>query len=438
MTNRDATASMNGYNYQRLYALYLMTENYNNENINIIKEEGDEDIDIILNNGNKELTQVKYHSCKNEKTSEYETLKQNSGIFKVIRSHIDNNNKINKINMYVYNKHIDSYSKIIKSWEDDVKDNNDEGIINLIYIYFLYYVKSLCNKNCKDDCSHSVLNKLKLDKNKLSDEDKQTINITIEKMFPLYLNNGKIKDEYIIFFKKFSFYEGLKPSELFQNVNNNLKKIFIDGQQNINEFEIDLKIDLLRCKMIDCMNKNGFDGNKNLIMKKFLNEIKEETQKVLIYKNDMLIKMFYDTYSNEMNNVNNDKDYIHNIFFKTIKYSIENLIETNASSGSKNNIDIKTHLYKLYELRTNSSIIDKKQEEINIMISYIYLYTYICKKDVLLNSYTCLVKIIDHLHRVVRKDEKSIKKNYPSQSIEEIINNFFEIENNEKKPKKRK
>ena len=196
MASRDATASMNGYNYQRLYALYLMTENYDNNNMSIIKEEGDEDIDIILNNGNKELTQVKYHSCKNEKTSEHETLKQNSGIFKVIKSNINNNDKINKIIMYVYNKHIDSYSEIIKSWEKDIKNDNNEGIINLIYIYFLYYVKSLCDKKCKDDCLHSILNKIKLNKNKLSIIDKQQINTTTEKLFPKYFYNGKIKDEY--------------------------------------------------------------------------------------------------------------------------------------------------------------------------------------------------------------------------------------------------
>ena len=66
MANRDATYSINGYTYQRMYLIYFLMKNINTQFS--IKEEGEEDIDIFMEN-NKRYLQIKYHETNKEKES---------------------------------------------------------------------------------------------------------------------------------------------------------------------------------------------------------------------------------------------------------------------------------------------------------------------------------------------------------------------------------
>jgi hypothetical protein len=59
--NRDATASAKGYDYQFCYFMYLIVKHYNDETYSF-EYEGNEDIDIYINNVLHTLVQVKYHS----------------------------------------------------------------------------------------------------------------------------------------------------------------------------------------------------------------------------------------------------------------------------------------------------------------------------------------------------------------------------------------
>lgn len=93
-TNCDATKSMKGYYHQfHETILYLI-----NENINEIKLEGLEDIDLLYNDGSV-LIQIKYH---NKTKSNNEHFGKDSGFFKVYKSFILNNDKYNNINEIIY------------------------------------------------------------------------------------------------------------------------------------------------------------------------------------------------------------------------------------------------------------------------------------------------------------------------------------------------
>ena len=108
--DRDASASFNGYFYQRLSATLLILQSApggKNYTLTKIVEEGYEDVDIIEGNKRK-IYQYKYNA-----SGETESLtngKKKSGMYKVILGNY-NKHDIDEINMCVYSPN-DPFSKI--------------------------------------------------------------------------------------------------------------------------------------------------------------------------------------------------------------------------------------------------------------------------------------------------------------------------------------
>ncbi|ATZ81270.1 hypothetical protein BMW23_1227 [Bodo saltans virus] len=422
--SRDATKSMNGYSYQRLYALYFVTNYYDNNNgITMLKEEGDEDVDLFIDDNNKEVTQIKYYDSNKK-----ESLAQGTGIFKVIESNIKNKT-LNKINMYVYQKNNTPYTEIIKLWDDAIKNNNNVIIKYIIHTYMHYYIKSnikcdskdkkICKeKNC--NCDFCILDMYKLE-NPISQDDEDIIKkMSLKIKNNIFEDYNKNEDDWLLFFKKFNFLDGKSIDELEKNINDNLKKIYVNDDKIIKE-NIDIKIDLLRCKIYNSLMTNGFDGNKKINIKTFLDGIKNETKKVLLYKNDELVNSFYIAFNTELNNQKNNIDYIHDMFYKTLKESIEMNIINNKEF-------IKSNLYNLYTVRNNDKLNKKQKRDINLIISYIYLTTFVLRKDEL--EYDDIIILVNHSHRVLNDKQnddgtiKTIKESKPSLKIKKNRKNL--------------
>ena len=83
--SRDASDPMNGYLYQRYYAIKLILENKNNEDIEYVVEEMHEDIDFLkYNEENESKNKIIAHQIKYYKNGDPETLTRGSGLYKVI------------------------------------------------------------------------------------------------------------------------------------------------------------------------------------------------------------------------------------------------------------------------------------------------------------------------------------------------------------------
>jgi hypothetical protein len=129
---RDASTKINGYYYQRLYAIKIILEHIDDtnkiENMRVL-EEGDEDIDIIDNSNFKIITQIKYHNTDNPPS---ESLTKKSGLYKVIGGNWKKN-KIKKIVYKVYSKNNSPYSDI-KTHFDDKNYEYIEKLFLLLHI----------------------------------------------------------------------------------------------------------------------------------------------------------------------------------------------------------------------------------------------------------------------------------------------------------------
>lgn len=412
--NRDATKSMNGYSYQRLCALYYLTKYYNDNNITILKEEGDEDVDLFVNNDdNKEIIQIKFYDSKDK-----ETISQESGIFKVISSHVQNHSTINKITMYVYQKNNEPYTKIIAKWIDAIKNNNNDELEFIILTYIYFKIKGVIKCECSDKkdcaCDYNIIKNIKQTEiNNINNitNIKNISSRTKDNIFDMYEKN---KNQWIIFFKKFNFEEGMKVVDLEKEIDKNLNKIYIDGNNLISKDNIDLKIDLLRCKYYNSLVQNGFDGNKKINIKTFMNNIKNEVKNVLLYDNDILITNFYESFKCEIENDKVDKNYVYGLFYNVVKKNIENNI-------TFNNKFIKNNLYELYKIRKNDKLDEEKKRYINLLISYIYLSTYIYNNDKL--EYNDVIVLVGHSQRILKND--SIKEDKPSTKIKQIIEKIY-------------
>lgn len=142
---------MNGYFYQRIYAIILLFENYENKTYKI-NEEGNEDIDIIDDKNNITVYQTKYHG-----TNTKESLTKSSGLLKVIQNNYNNN-------------------KIIKIYYCSYNSNKEQTYTENLSNYFKYKQYDILSKYVLLLCYNNELKKTK------NTEEIQT-NGEIEKLF---------------------------------------------------------------------------------------------------------------------------------------------------------------------------------------------------------------------------------------------------------------
>jgi hypothetical protein len=279
--NRDATKSLKGYIHQINETVLYLT----NIKIKEIKFEGLEDIDLFYNDNNTILIQYKYHS-KNKKSNN-EGFGKNSGLYKVYKSFICNNDKYTNIKNIIY--YIYCEDELIGT--PQFKYAHEEFINffeNNKLKQFIKYIK----EDIKDNTEIILLN---LD----------NYNNNFIKLIQI-----KISENYKINFD--DFYVKIINLNLFEIKNKNAPYI--------NEYLYQL---IYRYLIEHIFNNN----EKNIIIKSFIENINNEINKNITVKNifdDLIVIYKYEKNTNLIN------DHINLLFSNDLlidKCNIEQLFE---------------------------------------------------------------------------------------------------------------
>jgi hypothetical protein len=127
---RDATASAKGYDYQMCYLMYLIVSNINNASYSFIYE-GNEDIDVYINDRLHTLIQVKYHSSLENSVNE--KLDTDGGLTKVYKNFVKKYQTLKSISQIKYSITNEEKCKLItspKSYELCIK--GEGNIYNIL------------------------------------------------------------------------------------------------------------------------------------------------------------------------------------------------------------------------------------------------------------------------------------------------------------------
>jgi hypothetical protein len=239
--SRVATDPMNGYIYQRYYSIYKFCENH--EDYEYFLEEGNEDIDMIKNNKNKTVIQIKYH-----RTDVKESLTKDSGLFKVIKSdeNIKDNDIIDIIEYISYISTGETYNEHV------LKAFNLAKYINLGKYTLLLLTKLKKNSSEKTDVdinTELLLNDNELEK--IFNIDKDVLNHQQAKFF-LDIN---FCNKY---FSKFILNNGLSPDKLKEIINKKLYNMYPNFIGNESDGFHKIKIKLLFNEIFNLFNENMF------------------------------------------------------------------------------------------------------------------------------------------------------------------------------------
>lgn len=302
MSNRDASDSMNGYHYQRIWAIKILLDNY--DTIKNILEEGNEDIDIEYENGDKEVIQIKYH-----RINKPESLTKDAGLMKVLSSIATLENKqIKQIKYISYMPNKNIYNENLKIAFDNKKYDNIGKYILLL----------------KSDNKCKTINIINND-SKLNDMyDANIKQIEIYK----YLDTIEKRN---MFFSKVLLEDGLSYVELNKNIIESIKNKYSEFVLNDNS-TILIKASMIINKMYIyfCDKMFEYDTHRRNERKCAIQDIKNEiTHMISICTNPQtLIHELLQSYDKIMdnNNISENNDIINNInniIGNNIKYNIE-------------------------------------------------------------------------------------------------------------------
>jgi hypothetical protein len=130
--NRDAISSIKGYDYQFFYFMNMILSNIDNDNVSFIYE-GNEDIDLYIDDKLNSLIQVKYHNTENN-INDNEILTIKGGLFKVFLYFRKNYEKLKNISKIIYSI-TNEPGCILKTSPKNYKNyilNNDNNIYDIL------------------------------------------------------------------------------------------------------------------------------------------------------------------------------------------------------------------------------------------------------------------------------------------------------------------
>ena len=247
-TDRDATNSFKGYEFQYYYFIKLILEQH--EQIDYVKFEGYEDIDIIYKNTDYYCIQIKHHSEDKPKETFTNTQKNKSGFTKVIDAYMsDYDDKMNKNNISKIIYFINNENKIQSPEFSKMFENNKDTTLSLLCQKYPNYNKSEIEK---------FVNKLEIKNN--DEFDMNTFfngiynAINLDKFFKF--GGELLYKKHIVLCRIikettnhiFGKNDKFNPTQLFSNINDELK----------NEYTIDTMFD----EFIDAMkSKNNIENN---------------------------------------------------------------------------------------------------------------------------------------------------------------------------------
>jgi hypothetical protein len=252
--NRVATNTMNGFLYQRYSSMLIFLKNC--ESHEYFLEESNEDIDIInINHKTKTVIQIKYHGISSEK----ESLDNNSGLIKVIKS----KNNIKDVDMIDNIKYI-SYVNCNDNemYNDSLKQSFEKNNHENIRKYLLLLLSKQSNN----------------DNNIINEDSKITINLLIpsnelllNELYNKKLNCIKNLECYNVFntefckkyFNKFDLCNGYCYDELISEIKKEITvqyKNFVDSN---NPTYSEMKINLLFNELFMMFDKSMFKYPEN-------------------------------------------------------------------------------------------------------------------------------------------------------------------------------
>jgi hypothetical protein len=250
---RNALPSLKGYLYQPLYLIKLFFDDYNNDNVELTIESGNEDID---KNDNGKITsiQLKYSGNKTQGIS------KTSEIFKVIKSNI--NKTVNNINVIVksdkpFTKSVIYFNKLINEekyellhkWIKIIYTSRNSSInVKLKYENFKLKIEEYPNE------------KLLKDMSKLNDN------------FAKFLNDPDLS-----YYTKFKFEIGPSYDELISYIKKTIQTNPFLCTMKSNQFSYIILLGNLFDKIFNNETKYTIGELKNKMIKSYteiLNEIK--------------------------------------------------------------------------------------------------------------------------------------------------------------------
>lgn len=286
---RDASGGMNGFEYQRLYAIKLLLE-VDIQNFEIVREEGFEDIDFITYTGNKEIYQIKHHkSTSNSTESLTYTSDKKSGLLKVIDANYDRDN-ITTIHIINYSINGKPYSKIKELFEN----NNKYDIIRkLIILLHLNHVNKL-NLELSVDMDENVLSKMFNDYEKLIPKN--------DKYYDFFMDGEKV----INYFNKFKLESGDEYDLVKKDIDNTITKRFKEhinakSTEDFKKMRLNIIFSTVRNHLTRIMFYNK-GNDRNLIITEIYNMI-EDTIKIFQNPTNLLTEYFASINKNIMDNV---------------------------------------------------------------------------------------------------------------------------------------
>lgn len=208
----DASCAMNGFMFQRYYAIYLYLENQND--FIAILEEGNEDVDIInIINNKKHIYQIKYHGG----ASKAESIEEGSGLMKVIMRDV-NISDVDSIDKIFYI----SYMEGGKTYNEFVKRAFDEQKYQNIGKFVLLKLMKKENKSTDDNIIENIFVKNIFDDN-------------LDELFQKYVEKMKHHKHYEKFsdpifcnkyLSKFNLQEGENYDELKNNCFKKIQELY--------------------------------------------------------------------------------------------------------------------------------------------------------------------------------------------------------------------
>ena len=335
INKRDATPSIKGFDYQSYYLVNLIIMNINDDSYSLIYE-GNEDIDIYINNNLHTIIQIKYHSNLSKNTNE--TLK---GLDKVLKNFINNYNELKDISKIIYSITCDNESELItspKKYKNYILDN--KNIYDLLFNHYENYDKNILLHFC------NIL-QFEFIKDKPITLLIDDILNEIEKNY----FNTKLNTTLIIQYKKFYIFSLI--IEYINNIiySNEKNKIIIKEIKNYINIQItkEYSENILLDELILLLNKN-----KEIITEVFINKIIENIDLINEYKLLKLINIYIENIKKDIHNKTLNlfnkllNDNTNNLTFKEIKnisHNISNIL--NSKNNTKNlHIILKEYLNK--------------------------------------------------------------------------------------------
>ena len=379
-SNRSADASMNGYFYQRYCCVLNILEN---PQIKYILEEGFEDIDLIKQNGHRDVIQIKYLSQDNTSDS---SITLNSGLYKVIKSinNIQHNNIIDNIIYRVYNSSGNHINETIKSHFNNHNYINLGRYIILITAEKIELELDINNINEAETIFDTNINKI----NEYFASEKGTKNKYI---YDFLVNNNNC----VSYLSKFKFEISYSYNELKQKIEDKICKLYCSFINSSDDIYKNIKINAIKSTILNILSDKMFN-NKDISTRiidyslisneinKIINALvnPENIYDELLKQNAKLISSYFDK-NNNFNNLDillNELYIIeHNsLTVKNISFYLELLKKYNTNDTFINSIIIKHKINYILEFLVNK-IHEKPQLITNDDNTKIFTYLYILR-----------------------------------------------------------